>query len=300
MSTPLSWRDRLRLGLPLLPIAGGGTAIDTVVATATAPGATITSLTAASGDSLAVRNADLTKPIWLLSVWAFNNAAGVARVRSPRLHDNVQGIRSQVLAATPLPLIPFFPQQRLIPQDTLILELSGSAVAGQIESLILMLYYSDLPGIAGLFISNDDLKARGVNVVTVEVDLTPGVGGGYTGASALNKNFDVLKANTFYALTGAVFSATVGAVTIKGADTGNLRIPIPGLSTMPQLTREWFVRLADAAPGAGMPLIPVINSANKAGITLEGVASQAGTAFNVSLNLVELTAPGTAAAPLVR
>ncbi len=273
-----------------------GTAMDTVVGTVTAPGATITATVAATGDSFAIRNADFTKMIWLLTFWAHNNAAGVMRVRSPRLHDNVQGIRSQVLATTPLPLIPVWPQQRLYPQDVLTVELSGSAVAGQIESAILMVYYEDLPGIAGRFMSNDDLKRRGANVVTVEVDLTPGAGGGYTGASALNKNFDVLKANIDYALTGAVFSATVGAATIKGADSGNLRIPIPGLSTMPQLTRDWFVRLSDSFPGTGIPLIPIFSSANKAGITIEGVQTQAAGAFNVSLNFVEL-APAGAAAP---
>ncbi len=273
-----------------------GTAIDTVTATVTAPGAVLTAAVATTGDSFAVRNAPLNVGVWLISMWAFNNAAGVMRVRSPRLHDNVQGLRSQVLAATPLPLIEAWPVQRLIPQDTLIVELSGSAVAGQIESAVLMLYYEDLPGIQGRFLGRDDLRTRGLNVLTVEVDLTPGVGGGYTGASALNKNFDVLKANVDYALVGATFSATVGAVTIRGADSGNLRIPIPGLASMPQFSRDWFVRLSDQYVGAGMALIPIFNSANKAGITIEGVASQAGTAFNVSLNFVELAPAGAAPA----
>src|SRR5207302_10511208 len=106
---------------------------------------------------------------------------------------------------------------------------------------------------------------------------------------------DVLKANTDYAIVGATFSATVGACTIKGADTGNLRIPIPGLATHPQLTKDWFWRVST---WSRLPLIPIVNSANKAGTTLEGVATQAGTAFNISLNMVELAGVG-APAPLV-
>ena len=270
-------------------------AIDTVVGTATAPGAVFTAVTVAAGDSLAVRNTNPGVGIWLLNMWGFNNVSGVLRLHSPRMHDNVQGIRTQVIAATPLPLIGHYPLQRLFPQDTLIEELTGSGVAGNIETGILSIYYEDLPGISGRFMSPDDLQRRGVNVLTVEVDVAPGVAGGYSGASALNKNFDLLKANTDYALLGATFSANVGAVTIKGADSGNLRQAIPGLSTMPQLTKDWFTRLSR---GSNLPLIPVYNSANKAGITIEGVASQAGTAFNTSLNLVEL-APPSGPAPLL-
>lgn len=269
-----------------------GQAIDTVVGTVTAPGAAITATVAATGDSFAVRNTDPGKGIWLLSAWASNNVAGVLRIRSPRLHDNVQGIRTQVLAATPLPAISHFPVQRLYPQDVLTVELSGSAVGGQIESAILSLYYEDLPGVAARLMSVDDLQRRGVNVLTVEVDITPGVGGGYTGAGALNKTVDVLKANTDYALLGGTLSGTVGAVTIKGADSGNLRQAIPGLATHPQLTRDWFFRLATFSR---LPLIPIYNSANKAGTTIEGVQTQAGTAFNVSLNLVELAPAGAGA-----
>ncbi len=269
-----------------------GTALDTVVGFATAPGATLTAVTLAAGDTLAVRNTNPGVGIWLLEMWGFNNVAGVLRLHSPRLHDNVQGIRSQVIAATPLPLLSHLPLQRLYPQDTLIEEISGSGVAGNIETGVLMIYYEDLPGIAGRFMSPDDLQRRAMNVLTVEVDLTPGVGGGYTGASALNKNFDLLKANTDYALLGGTLSANVGAVTIKGADSGNLRQAIPGLSTMPQLTKDWFWRIST---WSRLPLIPIYNSANKAGITLEGVASQAGTAFNISLNMVELAAPSVPA-----
>ncbi len=265
-----------------------GSAIDTVVGTTTGPGAVVTAVTVAAGDTLQVRNTNPGVGIWLLGIVGYHNAAGIVRLRSPRMHDNVQGIRAQVQATTPVSLLSHWPLQRLFPQDTLILENTGSAVAGQIESEILIIYYEDVPGLGGRFLSPDDLQRRGVNVLTNQVNLAPGVGGGYTGSRALNADFDLLKANTDYAVLGATVSATVGVVTLKGIDTGNLRVAIPGPATLPHLSAQWFWRLST---WSRMPLIPVINSANKGGITLEAVQTQAGTATNVSLNLVELAAP---------
>src|SRR5947209_14330205 len=172
-----------------------GQAIDTVVGTVTAPGAAITATVAATGDSFAVRNTDPGKGIWLLSAWASNNVSGVLRIRSPRLHDNVQGIRTQVLAATPLPEISHYPLQRLYPQDVLTVELSGSAVGGQIESAILSLYYEDLPGVAARLISVDDLQRGGVKVLTVQPYIAYGGGVGYTGACGRNKSGSAPQAN---------------------------------------------------------------------------------------------------------
>ncbi len=263
-------------------------ALDTVTGTTTAPGAVITAVTVASGDTLAVRNTNPGVGIWLLSIISHKNAAGITRLRSPRLHDNVQGIRAQVQALTPLPLIAHWPLQRLFPQDALILEATGSAVAGQIESEILVIYYEDVPGSMARFIAPDDLQRRGVNVLTQQVNLVPGAGGGYTGSRALNADFDFMVANTDYALLGATYSATSGVVTMKGIDTGNLRVAIPALASMPQLTKDWFWRLST---WSRLPLIPIFNSANKGGITVETVQTQAATALNVSFNFVQLAPP---------
>ncbi len=266
-----------------------GTALELVAGTVTAPGATITALAAASGQTFTIRNTLPNVDIRLIAMFANNNAAGVFRIRSPRLHDNVHGIREQVLATAPHPMIPPRPLQKLYPQDALILELSGSAVAGQIETGFFLAYYQDLPGIMARFIDPAALMARGVNLVGNEVDLTPGVGGGWTGSKALNANFDNLKANTDYAIVGATLSAAVGAIGITGPDTGNLRLGFPGVLTDPVVLQEWFVRISRLS---GIPLIPVINSANKAGTTIDAAQTQAGAATNVSLTLVELSPGG--------
>ncbi len=267
-----------------------GAGLELVAGTVTAPGATITALTAATGQTFTIRNTPSgTVDIRLLSMWANNNAAGVFRIRSPRLHDNVHGIRQQVLAVAPHAMIPMRPLQKLYAQDALILELSGSAVAGQIETGFFLAYYQDIGGLNARFIDPPSLMSRGINLVGNEVDLTPSVAGGWTGSKALNANFDNLKANTDYAIMGATISAAVGAIGITGPDTGNLRLGFPGVISDPILLQEWFVRLSRMA---GIPLIPVINSANKAGTTVDAAQTQAGAAVNVSLVLVELSPGG--------
>src|SRR5581483_9238120 len=108
-----------------------------------APGTTLTALTMASGDSLSIRNTPIGADVRLINAWANNTGAGVFRIRSPRLHDNVQGIRLRVAATDPAPLMPVGGYQTLVPQDTLIAELSGSAVAGKIEQGQLLIWYRD-------------------------------------------------------------------------------------------------------------------------------------------------------------
>lgn len=262
-----------------------GRAIDTISGFVTAPSTTLTALTMATGDSLSVRNCDLSKKIYLLDFWSFNQVAGVMRIRSPKLHDNVQGLRNRVVAASVMPHAPQTFKQVLYPQDTLIVEQSGSAVGGQIESSSLLVYYEDLPGAAGRFIGVDDLNKLGVNIIEQEIALTPGAGGGYTGQAAINATFDNFKANTDYALLGALADARGCSVCFRGADTANLRVSVPAEPNTQQMTREWFVRLARAY---GLPTIPVFNSANKSAINVDAVQNQAAGAINVTAIMVEL------------
>lgn len=263
----------------------GGMGLEMISGKATAPGTTLTALTMASGDSLAVRNTPIGADIRLINAWAFNTGAGVLRVRSPRLHDNVQGIRMRVAALDPTNLLPKGAFQTLVPQDTLIGELSGSAVAGKIEQAQLLIWYRDLPGIAARLASWQDILPAAVNELTQEVAITAGATGGYSGAAALNATFDLLKANTDYAVIGATADAACAAMTMKGPDTGNLRVGVPGPITGRWTTVDWFKSLSERL---GLPCIPVINSANKAGTTIEVVQNDGGAAVNTTWYLMEL------------
>lgn len=272
------WRDLCRCEF-------GGMGLEMISGKATAPGSTLTALTMASGDSLTVRSAQMGTDIRLINAWAFNVGAGILRIRSPRLHDNVQGIRMRVAASDPTNLMPLGAYQTLIPQDTLIAELSGSGTAGKIEQAQLLLWYRDLPGVAARLANWSDIASAAVNELTNEVAITAGASGGYSGAAALNATFDLLKANTDYAVIGATADAACAAMTLKGPDTGNLHVGVPGPTTGRWTTIDWFKKLSERL---GIPCIPIINSANKAGTTIEVVQNDGGAAVNVTWYLLEL------------
>ena len=272
-----------------------GKALELVSGLVTAPGGTPTALTMAAGNSATVRNTSSSSIIALLSLWAQTSAAGISIVKSPKLHDNVQGIRNTIISGDVSPRWVPGTYQKLYPQDNLTLQLSGSAVAGHIEQLQLLIYYSDLDGVNGRFISLQELLRRTVNTWTTQILVTPGVAGGYSGQVAINSLFDNFKANTDYCLVGYDVDVVSAAVRFTGPDFGNLGIGGPGLAAAPWLTQRWFYHLTEKL---GIPLLPVFNSANKNGTLVDIVQNQLGGAVNVVAYLHELSMPGGASAQL--
>lgn len=273
-----------------------GKAFEVIGGQATAPGAALTVLTMNAGDSATVKNADLASFVGILAVWTRNQAAGIFRIRSPKLHDNVHGIRYRITATDPgnvwIPGV----VQRLVPQDNLILELSGSAVGGQFEQACLLNYYVNLPGQDARLIAKAELLKRTMNVLTVEILVTPGVLGSWSGAVAINSLFDLLKANTDYALVGYTVDAQCTAVGFKSPDFSNLRVGGPGMASIVAgqiggrwTTARWFWLLSEEL---NIPLIPVFNSANKAATLVDIFQNQAGVAVNVTAFLHELAPAG--------
>ncbi len=275
-------------------------ALDTVTGFVTAPGAAFTAWTLATGDTLNVRAAMPGSNIWLIGAWAWNQVAGVMRVRSPRIHDNVQGIRMRVPANIVASKIPNQRSgsiaQKLFTQDTLIVEQTGSGVAGQIETGSLLIWYDDVPGEAGRFIDYPTLQKFGINLMYQEVSLTSGIAGGYSGATAINATIDNFKANTDYGLIGGFSDTRAATITLRGVDTGNLRVSFPSEPTLPTFAEDWYARLSAAT---GIPMIPVFNSQNRAAIIAEIVAQQVAVTAVVTFIFVELVAgavPGSALA----
>lgn len=259
--------------------------LEIIAGRVTAPGAALTALTMNAGNSATIRNTNNQGDIKLLTAWNKNQTSGIMRIRSPRLHDNVQGIRMGALSGAQVP--PLFSRwpQNLISQDNLTLELSGSATAGDIEMMALLVLYSDLPGIDGRFIGITDLMARAVNIVGVENTIATTATGDWGGEEAINAEYDLLKANTDYALLGYVVSASAGAVRWRGVDTGNLGVGGPCLEVNGSFTRDWFIRLSEAFQ---LPLIPVFNSANKAGILIDAMQDENGADITVQSIFAEL------------
>ena len=266
-----------------------GRAVEIIAGFVTAPSTTFTALTMASGNTLTVRNCPLDAEVKLIQAWALNQAVGTLRIRSPRLHDNVQGIRLDITAGDAKPLLPWGMAQKLIPQDTLTAELTGSATAGDIEQAAMLAYYSNLPGVDARLASAEDVIRRGVQLVSVENTITNGTAGGWSGEEAINAEFDLLKANTDYALVGYLIDVECAAVRWRGADTGNLGVGGPGDELGRDYTSDWFMRLSRHY---GMPLVPVFNSANKAGVLLDLADDENAVAHTITSLLVEIGPAG--------
>ena len=269
------------------PLAGPcfGPALDTVGYSGTAIGSTLAAGTIFTGDSFQIRNTNGNQPAWLVQIWSDHQVAGQVRVRSPKFHDNVDGIRFRAQVGVLNPQVPEGALQMLYPQDVLTGELAGSGVAGDIESVLLSIYYPDLPGANANLRTWDQVKPRIKNLVGMRIAMTIGSTAGYNGARAINADVDLLKANTYYALLGGTTDVETAAITVKGPDTSNLRVAFPAENQIPHVTAGWFKRLSMAT---GFPLIPIINSANKGATQVEVVGDENGGTANTTLWLAEL------------
>ena len=234
-----------------------------------------------------IRGTDTSKPAWMLSTFAFCATAGAMRLTSPRLHDQVQGYRWQVPAASVQPKYAGPINQawanRLYAQDNITAQISGGG--SELDCLAMLVAYSDLAGVQGRFIDPQTLKTAGINGLTQEVTITGGTDGNWDGGVAINSTFDTLIANTDYAILGGVVNTRGCAIGISGVDLGNLRVGFPAEPTLQHLTNNWFVELANAFNFA---CIPVINSANKAAVIIDAMTNGAGGTYIVDLNLVQL------------
>lgn len=262
-----------------------GKALEIITGYATAPGATLTALTMATGDSTTVRNFTDGKTR-IVTAWPTGKTTlGSFVIKSPRMHDNVRGI------TVPNPVSPIKPQlwllkqQELLAQDQLTLQISGSAGAGEFMLASLLNYYDNLPGIESRLITPEQLKSLGVDIMTVINTLTPTAGGTYEGAVAINATNDLMKANTDYALVGYELTVAAHAVSWKGSDTGNLRVGAPARLSDNDNSRNWFIELSNLT---GLPCIPIFNSANKSNTFVEVVSDEVAAATTLTSIFVEL------------
>jgi hypothetical protein len=261
-------------------------AIDTIHGTVTFSNSTVTAITMDSTDSLTVRNFKEPNKAYVLQMWSWLIAAGYVRLRSPRMHDNVQGTRVRIPAALAMHVLPYKHKMQVYAQDTMIGEIYSADASGNIEELMIQLYYEDIPGINARLIGPDELKARRRMTLAAECAPTALATGLYSSPVAINSVYDLLKANTDYAVLGALTDARCSLVTLKGPDTGNLRVGVPGEYSVRHEYAHWFENLSYHL---GIPLIPVFNSANKFNTFCELVGnSSTSSAINVSWILAEL------------
>jgi len=263
-----------------------GLAVEVLAGRVTNPGAALTALTPDSGDSFAVRAMAAGSVAWIEDMWAHEATPGVFRVRSPRFHDNVQGIRLSNTTASARGLLPDVIRQPLYSQDVLLVELSGGGAETDVGCLLA--YYQNVQGLDARLATWGQVAPRIRNILSQEIAIAgAGTLGDWSAGTAINTTFDLLKANVDYAVLGYVCASSVAAVALRGPDTGNVRIGGPG-TTEELETRDWFVRQSLAN---GDPFIPIINAANKGATLAFQVSASAGAATTVDWILGELS-PG--------
>jgi hypothetical protein len=255
-----------------------------------AAAATAQSMTPFSGQSFSVRaTAGGSAPVTLEAVSTDFQDPGDFRIRSPRLHDDVNALR---LAATPSNFdnvtLEYF-EQPLFSQDNLIVEAVFTAVPtlGHISYGFMTLAYADVPGIQGLYRTWAEVSPNIVNYLSVPVNPSSAAAATTWGTGvAINSTVDVFKANTLYALIGYVAPVAFGAWCIQGVDIGNLQFGAPGVA-QPISTRRYFPYLDQNSTN---PAIPVINSQNKATTNVFIADRTLSTAFELSLIWAQLSA----------
>lgn len=246
-------------------------ALEVITGDVTAPGATLTDLTMNAGNSLTVRNTQNGSPIRMIGAWNKNQTAGLFSVRSPFLHDNVNGFEVGAPADDVFNKLDEMVHLTLEPQDTLTAQLSGSSTGGDLEIASMLIHYEDLPGVEARLIGPEELNNRMEHVMAVQNTLTIGSGGTYDGEEAINAEQDQFKANRDYALIGYEVSTRCATVGWRGSDTGNLRVGGPGSVNHRDQTRTWFVSLSKMYQ---TPLIPVFNAANKGAFLIDAVQDE--------------------------
>lgn len=260
-----------------------GRAMEIISGKVTNPSTTFTPWTMATGDSNAVRSFPFDAGAHLEDAWTQQASAGVLRVRSPRMHDNLQNIRLGALAATPQSLLPEMVNQRLYPQDQLIIDQTGGA--SEVDAGSLLITYNDLPGVNARFFSWDQVQPLIKNIISVETQhTTGGTAGDYGGSQAINSFEDIFKANEDYAVLGYLMSAACTSVGWKSPDYGNLRVGGPG-TTQRMETRDYFIDLDRRMNG---PCIPVWNAANKGSTFVDLLSTATGATVIVHTIMAEL------------
>jgi len=248
--------------------------------TATAAAAAGSAAAAATGDSLQVQNGQ--KAVRILAIWSQLQTTGFIRVTGPTQHDQLTGWTASVPAGQIQVENPLGIDWQVRPQEILAVTIAENAVAGDIGSVCMLQQFDDLPGVEGRYMKFADVAKRVGRLVTVRGTITAGAGGGYTGEELISAESDNLKPNQDYAVLGLTTSVACAAVTLRGPDLGNVRIGVPGDPNDHDLSSQFFCMLSKVYD---LPLIPIINSGNRASTFVGCVQNENAAAVPYTLHL---------------
>lgn len=260
-------------------------AIDTVLGAAHNPSTTATAITMATGDSLTVRNFSPPSQCWLEKIMRGGAATSTIQIKSPTLHDNVEGLQ---YISNESPSQFFFPKgaaQVMRAQDNLTVTTTGGT--NEYDLVALGLYYTDLPGIAARLRMPADVLPHAKQYKVIQVACTAAATPGTWVDTASNATEDLLVANTDYAVLGYLTDVACTVVGVKGIDTGNLRVCGPGTASSRDTTNYFL----DWSEREGRPHVPIFNSANKASFYVSVADTGVSTAVKVQLIVAEMDQP---------
>jgi len=243
--------------------------IESIGFTVTAPGASGTAATAVAGDSLVIKS---SKNPRIGNFWYDAQLGGWVQIVFPTAHDTTRGMgRYSTVASEVTPRLAMGLPQSVTPQEALSITTTGSVTAGDVENGCLLMMYDELPGISQRLLTWAQVVARMESLTTLQFTIDVTAGGAWNGSELISADSDLLRANRDYAILGIEFAVECCAVSIKGPDTGNLRVAVPGSIEFADLSNQWFAMLSRSY---GEPMIPVINSANKSSTFLEALQDE--------------------------
>jgi len=266
-----------------------GYGIETIAGRAVNPGAALpgAQLTNNTGSSFTVRETNNDTPALLEAMWAKGATAGVFNIHSPRLHDNITGLSFPVAVNTPIDFLAQSPAQPLVGNDQLLAFITGGAA--ETDCGYATIRYGDITGINAVIATEAEITPRIQNILTVRVTVAGAATvGDWSAGTAINATDDKLHADKQYAVLGMVPTNQVGAVAIQNADTGNLKIGMPGDAAALAFDSRYYFLLQ--ARASGLPWIPLIKANNKGSTLIFQCDNAAGASNDVFVVLAELSA----------
>jgi hypothetical protein len=250
------------------------------------------SLAANSGDSLQILNfPDATRAYVEEVVSEINGHKGEFAIFAPNFGDPILGYRYEHMFNPTLSGADGAPQFSLPPNVDLPLSRADTltiqtlATAADNVNVLLQIYYENAPTRQQRIVNWEQVAGMVVNYIGVEVTVTPGATGNYGTAVALNANDDRMVGERDYALVGYTVDQPVLSIGIKGPDTGNYRIAMPG-SWDQRRNGGYFQDQDHRRP---TPHIPILNALSKTQTFLDGLSASNVGATKVSLLLAELS-----------
>jgi len=247
----------------------------------------VTALTANTVDgsqSLTVRSADSGSQVRLLGAWRKGTVAAPFRIRSPRLHDDVQGIRVETVASGPYNVFDHGIQQSLVSNDKLTIESYDTDATN--ANVLALIGYDSIAGSNGNYATWSQIQSRIMALIGVSIDISAGgTLSEYSAGDSFDVSTNLMKAQSEYAILGYDVENTVAGIAVAGPCTGNLKNGGPGVNNLFH-TRDWFVKMS---VDTGLPFIPVMRQADIANTFAYQVDNAAGATNTVTFLCAQLS-----------